>query len=123
MLKYKKPFTDKEINYYCYLQNKFEKGYLIYEDMMLQSIDADLPPGEELLEQRKRYNETSKKIDREIKIMKRKFGTIHTNDKFVIQLSEINDRYFLIDADNSIVEWDRDTYEYFKDKKGFRYVP
>lgn len=123
MLSYKKPFTDKEINYFCYLQSKDHKGYLIYEDMMLQSIDADLPIAEELLEQRKRYNETSKKIDKEIKKMKRKYRIVHTNEKFIVQVSQVNDRYFIIDADGSVVEWDRDTYEYFKDKKGFNYVP
>ena len=117
-----KPFTDNQIQYYSYINYNFYNDYLISGDLTLESIDANLPTAHELLEQRKTYNETAKRIDQEIKKMKKKFGTVNSNEKFVITLTEPKDRYYLIDADGSIVEWDRDTYEHFKGKKGFNYV-
>ena len=117
-----KPFTENQLQYYSYINYNFYNDYLISEDLTLESIDANLPTAHELLEQRKTYNETAKRIDQEIKKMKRKFGKVTTNEKFVLTLNEVNDRYYLIDADGSIIEWDRDTYEHFKDKKGFNYV-
>jgi ribonucleotide reductase alpha subunit len=117
-----KPFTENQLQYYSYINYNFVNDYLIGEDSLLESIDADLPTAHELLEQRKTYNKTAKRIDQEIKKMKRKFGKVTTNEKFVLTLNEVNDRYYLIDADGSIIEWDRDTYEHFKDKKGFNYV-
>ena len=117
-----KPFTENQLQYYSYINYNFYNDYLISEDLTLESIDASLPTAHELLEQRKTYNETAKRIDQEIKKMKRKFGKVTTNEKFVLTLNEVNDRYYLIDADGSIIEWDRDTYEHFKDKKGFNYV-
>jgi len=117
-----KPFTENQLQYYSYINYNFVNDYLIGEDSLLESIDADLPTAHELLEQRKAYNKTAKRIDQEIKKMKRKFGKVTTNEKFVLTLNEVNDRYYLIDADGSIIEWDRDTYEHFKDKKGFNYV-
>ena len=107
MLSYKKPFTEKEINYFCYLQDNFYNGYLIAEDMLLSSIDADLPTSEELFKQRIKYNEMNKHIEAK---MKKEF-------------EKTDDRYFLIDVDGSVGEWDRDTYNHFKDAKGFNYVP
>lgn len=118
-----KPFTDSQIQYYSYINYNFYNDYLISGDLTLETIDADLPTGKELIKQRIRYNEIAKRIDQEIKKMKKKFGKITTNEKFVLALNEVNDRYYLIDADGSIVEWDRDTYEHFKGKKGFNYVP
>ena len=117
-----KPFTENQLQYYSYINYNFYNDYLISEDLTLESIDANLPTAHELLEQRKTYNETAKRIDQEIKKMKRKFGKVTTNEKFVLTLNEVNDRYYLIDADGSVVEWDRDTYEHFKGRKGFNYV-
>jgi ribonucleotide reductase alpha subunit len=123
MLRYKgKKYTDNQIQYYSYINYDFYNDYLISGDLTLESIDADLPTGKELVEQRIRYNEIAKRIDQEIKKMKKKFGNVTTNEKFVLAMNEVNDRYYLIDADGSIVEWDRDTYEHFKGKKGFNYV-
>ena len=73
-----KPFTENQLQYYSYINYNFYNDYLISEDLTLESIDADLPTAHELLEQRKTYNETAKRIDQEIKKMKRKFGKVTT---------------------------------------------
>lgn len=117
-----KPFTEEQLNYFSFINYNHINNYLYRADQTLESIDADLPTGKELVEQRIRYNEIAKRIDQEIKKMKKKFGNVTTNEKFVLAMNEVNDRYYLIDADGSIVEWDRDTYEHFKGKKGFNYV-
>lgn len=123
MLRYKgKKYTEEQLNYFSFINYNHVNNYLYRADETLESIDADLPTGKELVEQRIRYNEIAKRIDQEIKKMKKKFGNVTTNEKFVLAMNEVNDRYYLIDADGSIVEWDRDTYEHFKGKKGFNYV-
>ena len=123
MLRYKgKKYTEEQLNYFSFINYNHVNNYLYRADETLESIDADLPTSKELVEQRIRYNEIAKRIDQEIKKMKKKFGNVTTNEKFVLAMNEVNDRYYLIDADGSIVEWDRDTYEHFKGKKGFNYV-
>jgi len=123
MLRYKgKKYNEQELNYFSFINYNHVNSYLYRADETLESIDADLPTSKELVEQRIRYNEIAKRIDQEIKKMKKKFGNVTTNEKFVLAMNEVNDRYYLIDADGSIVEWDRDTYEHFKGKKGFNYV-
>lgn len=117
-----KPYTEEQINYFSFLNYNHVSNYLYGADETLESIDYALPIGKELVEQRKRYNKTAKIIDSKIKRMKHKYGRTSINDKFVLTLNEVKDRYYLIDADGSIVEWDRDTYEHFKGKKGFNYV-
>jgi len=105
MLSYKKPFTEAEINYYCYIQNNFYNGYLIAEDTLLNSIDADLPTVEELVEQRRRYNEMSK-------IIKNKMPKIST--------WKMKEKYFVIDKDGSVTQWDADTFDMMKERYNVR---
>jgi len=99
MLKYKrKPYTENQIQYYSYINYNYSNGYLIEEDNILESIDPYLPTANEMLEQRKRYNDISKRIDK---------GIIRVEPKEV---------YVVFDKDGSAVEWDKDTYEMMKER-------
>ena len=118
----KKPYTDNQIEYYSYINYNFSNGYLIEEDNILESIDALLPTEEELIEQRKRYISKSKEFER--KIRKQQARSILT-PQFICEneLSVCEDKYdiYVCDRDGSWVKWDRDTYEHFKTKKGFKF--
>jgi len=117
-----KPYNENEISYYSYINYNFTNGYLLEEDRILESIDAYLPTIEEMVEQRKRYNSKSKEIDRRIR--KQQARSI-LNPKFLYdkQLSVLEDKHdiYVCDRDGSWVKWDRDTYEHFKTKKGFKF--
>jgi hypothetical protein len=68
MLKYKpKPYKESQLQYYSYINYNFVNDHLLEEDNVLSNIDADLPASKELLEQRKRYNDISKKMDSQIR--------------------------------------------------------
>ena len=68
MLKYKpKPYKESQLQYYSYINYNFVNDYLLEEDNVLSNIDADLPTSKELVEQRKRYNAISKKMDSQIR--------------------------------------------------------
>ena len=124
MLKYKpKPYTENQLQYYSYINYNFVSDYQAEEDRLLSSIDADLPTGKTLLEQRKKYNEFSKVIDRKIKKESAQNVLVpspHSSKKISV-LEEQGD-VFVMDKDGSIVKWDRDTYEHFRRKNKFIYV-
>jgi hypothetical protein len=68
MLKYKpQPYKESQLQYYSYINYNFVNDHLLEEDNVLSNIDADLPTSKELLEQRKRYNAISKKMDSQIR--------------------------------------------------------
>lgn len=97
-----KPYTDNQIEYYSYINYNFSNGYLIEEDNILNSIDASLPTGKELVEQRKRYNKKMKEL----------------KDKIITNVEEIYDEKLIevLDKDGSTTYWDRDTYEMMKER-------
>ena len=117
-----KPYSKHEIAYYSYINYNFSNGYLLEEDKILESIDPYLPTAEEVVEQRKRYNSKSKEIDRRIR--KQEARSI-LNPKFIYenQISVWEDEHdiYVCDLDGSWIKWDRDTYEHFKTKKGFKF--
>ena len=124
-----KPYTDNQIEYYSYINYNFSNGYLIEEDNILNSIDASLPTEKELAEQRKRYNSKFKEVERKSKEFERKMTKQHARSiltpQFICEneLSVWEDQYdiYVCDKDGSWVKWDRDTYEHFKTKKGFKF--
>ena len=123
MLRYKgKKYNEQELNYFSFINYNHVSNYLYRADETLESIDADLPTGKELIEQRKRYNKISKMFDRRIRNQE---ARSILNPKFLYenQISVYEDEYdiYIIDKDGSSVKWDRDTYEHFKYKKGFRF--
>ena len=117
-----KPYTEEQINYFSFLNYNHVSNYLYGADETLESIDYALPIGKELVEQRKRYNKISKMFDRRIRNQE---ARSILNPKFLYenQISVYEDEYdiYIIDKDGSSVKWDRDTYEHFKYKKGFRF--
>lgn len=101
-----KPYTDNQIEYYSYINYNFDNGYLLEEDNLLESIDASLPTGKELVEQRKRYNKKMKEL----------------KDKMITNVEEIYDERLIevMDKDGSTTYWDRDTYEMMKERFNVR---
>jgi len=123
MLRYKgKKYTEEQLNYFSFINYNHVNNYLYRADETLESIDADLPTGKELVEQRKRYNEISKVFDRRIKKQKAR-SVLNPHYLYEKQISVWEDEYdiYVIDRDGSLIKWDRDTYEHFKNKKGFKF--
>jgi len=117
-----KPYTDNQIEYYSYINYNFSNSSLIEEDRILDSIDASLPTGKELVEQRKRYNFISKKMDSYIRKQRaKKILNPHFLYEHQISVFEDNEDIYVIDRDGSTIKWDRDTYEHFKTEKGFKF--
>jgi len=117
-----KPYTDNQIQYYSYINYNFSNSSLIEEDRILDSIDASLPTGKELVEQRKRYNSKSKEVERK---MRKQHARSVLTPQFIWEneLSVCEDQHdiYVCDKDGSWVKWDRDTYEHFKTEKGFKF--
>ena len=117
-----KQFSSHEIAYYSYINYNYTNGYLLEEDRILDSIDASLPTGKELVKQRKRYNSISKKMDSYIRKQKaKKILNPHFLYEHQISVFEDNEDIYVIDRDGSTIKWDRDTYEHFKTEKGFKF--
>jgi len=117
-----KPYTDNQIEYYSYINYNFSNNSLIEEDRILDSIDASLPTGKELVEQKKRYNFISKKMDSYIRKQRaKKILNPHFLYEHQISVFEDNEDIYVIDRDGSTIKWDRDTYEHFKTEKGFKF--
>lgn len=117
-----KPFTENQLQYYSYINYNFVNDYLIGEDSLLESIDADLPTAHELLEQRKRYNYISKKMDSKIRKQRaNKVLNPHFLYEHQISVVEDDEDIYVIDRDGSLIKWDRDTYNHFKYNKGFKF--
>ena len=123
MLKYKpKPYKENQLQYYSYINYNFVNDYLLEEDNVLSNIDADLPTSKELVEQRKRYNAISKKIDSQIRKQRaKKILNLHFLYEHQISVVEDSEDIYVIDRDGSTIKWDRDTYEHFKTEKGFKF--
>lgn len=123
MLKYKpKPYKENQLQYYSYINYNFVNDYLLEEDNVLSNIDADLPTSKELVEQRKRYNAISKKMDSQIRKQRAK-KILNPHFLYEHQISVCEDKYdvYVIDRDGSKIKWDWDTYNHFKNKKGFKF--
>ena len=123
MLKYKpKPYKENQLQYYSYINYNFVNDYLLEEDNVLSNIDADLPTSKELVEQRKRYNAISKKMDSQIRKQRAK-KILNPHFLYEHQISVVEDKYdvYVIDRDGSKIKWDWDTYNHFKNKKGFKF--
>ena len=123
MLKYKpQPYKESQLQYYSYINYNFVNDYLLEEDNVLSNIDADLPTSKELVEQRKRYNDLSKKMDSQIR-KQRANKILNPHFLYENQISICEDEYdvYVIDRDGSKIKWDWDTYHYFKNKKGFKF--
>ena len=117
-----KPYTDNQIQYYSYINYNFSNSSLIEEDRILDSIDASLPTGKELVEQRKRYNFISKKMDSYIRKQRAK-KILNPHFLYEHQISVVEDKedIYVVDRDGSLIKWDRDTYNHFKYNKGFKF--
>ena len=123
MLKYKpKPYKENQLQYYSYINYNFVNDYLLEEDNVLSNIDADLPTSKELVEQRKRYNAISEKMDSQIRKQRAK-KILNPHFLYEHQISVCEDKYdvYVIDRDGSKIKWDWDTYNHFKNKKGFKF--
>ena len=123
MLKYKpKPYKESQLQYYSYINYNFVNDHLLEEDNILSNIDADLPKSKELLEQRKRYNDISKKMDSQIRKQRaNKILNPHFLYEHQISVIEDSEDIYVVDRDGSLIKWDRDTYNHFKYNKGFKF--
>lgn len=117
-----KPYTEEQLKFYSDLNYLAVGKYLAEEVDILSSIDADLPDGKELIRQRERYNDLSKKMDSQIR-KQRANKILNPHFLYEHQISVCEDKYdvYVIDRDGSKIKWDWDTYNHFKNKKGFKF--
>jgi hypothetical protein len=123
MLRYKgKKYTEEQLKYFSFINYNHVNNYLYRADETLESIDADLPTNKELIEQRKRYNKLSKEYERRLRKQQAR-SVLNPHYLYEKQISVWEDKYdiYVIDRDGSLIKWDRDTYEHFRDKKGFKF--